>query len=90
MPLGVEVGLSPGHIMLDGDLATPSPNSRRSPPIFGPYLLWPYGWLDQDATWWGVGLNPNNIVLDRDPAPPKRCTAPSFWPMSILAKQLDG
>jgi len=51
MPLGMEVGLSPGHIVLDGDLATPSPNSKQSPPIFGPYLLWPYGWLDQDATW---------------------------------------
>jgi len=25
-----------------------------------------------------VGLNPNNIMLDGDPAPPKRCTARQF------------
>ena len=47
MPLGVEVGLGPGHIVLDGDPALPPPQ----PPIFGPYLLWPNGWIDQDATW---------------------------------------
>jgi len=39
MKLGVEVGLGPGHIVLDGD---PSPSQRgTAPPIFGPYLLWP-------------------------------------------------
>ena len=50
MPLGVEVGLGPGHIVLDGDPAL-SPPKVHSPPIFGPYLLWPNGWMDQDATW---------------------------------------
>jgi len=23
------------------------------PSIFGPRLLWPNGWMDQDATWYG-------------------------------------
>jgi len=32
MPLGMEVALGPGHIVLDGD---PAP----LPAIFGPYLL---------------------------------------------------
>jgi len=45
VPLGMEVGLSPDHIVLDGDPARP--------PIFGPCLLWPNGWMDQDATWYG-------------------------------------
>ena len=38
-----------------------------------------------------VGLGPGHIVLDGDPAPSphKKGTAPSFWPMSIVAKQLD-
>ena len=38
-----------------------------------------------------VGLGPGHIVLDGDPAPqpPKRGTAPNFWPTSIVAKQLD-
>jgi len=22
--------------------------------IFGPYLSWPNGWMDQDATWYGI------------------------------------
>ena len=39
MPLGTEVDLGPGHIVLDG------PSSPRkgysSPPLFGPCLLWP-------------------------------------------------
>jgi len=33
-------------------------------------------------------LAPGHIVLDGDPAPPKRGTAPNFWPMSIVAKEL--
>jgi len=51
MPLGMEVGLGPGHIVLHGDPALPSQKRRHSPsPIFGPCLLWPNGWMDQDAT----------------------------------------
>ena len=37
MPLGMEVGLGPGHIVLDGDPA-PLPKKGQSPPIFGPFL----------------------------------------------------
>jgi len=32
MPLGTEVDLGPGHIVVDGDLAPPSPNKDRTPP----------------------------------------------------------
>ena len=49
MPLGMEVGLGPGLIVLDGDPA-PLPKGVQ-PPIIGPYLLWPNGWMDQDVTW---------------------------------------
>jgi len=31
MPLGNEVGLSPGHIVLDGDLAPPRKGAEQSP-----------------------------------------------------------
>jgi len=41
MPLGMEVGLDPGHIVLDGYPALPF-QKRHSPVIFGPYL-WPNG-----------------------------------------------
>jgi len=34
-----------------------------------------------------VGLGPGHIVLDGDPALPKRGTAPNFRLMSIVAKR---
>jgi len=51
MPLGMEVGLGAGHTVRWGS-SSHSPKGAQ-PPIFGPYLLWPNGWMDQDATWWG-------------------------------------
>ena len=74
-----EVGLGPGHIVLDGDPATLSQKKEaRQPPMFGPCLLWPNGWMDQDGTWHrGMGLGPGYIVLDWDPAPlPKKGAEP--------------
>ena len=49
MAPGVEVGLGPGHIVLDGDPAVLS-KTGAEPPIFGPFLLWPNGWMHQDFT----------------------------------------
>jgi len=43
MPLGREVGLGPGDIVLDGDPAIPFPKKGAQPQIFGPCLLWPNG-----------------------------------------------
>jgi len=37
-----------------------------------------------------VGLGPSHIMLDGDPAPPKKGTAPNFRLMSVVAKRLDG
>jgi len=47
-----QVGLGPGHIVLDGDSAPPPPKGHSPNPIFGPYLLRPNGCMDQDATWY--------------------------------------
>jgi len=52
MPLGMEVSLSSGDFVLDGD-PTPYPKGAEPHPIFGPRLLWPNGCIDQDATWHG-------------------------------------
>jgi len=43
MPFGKEVGLGPGHTVLDGDSALSSPSSEghNPQPIFGSCLLWP-------------------------------------------------
>ena len=40
-----------------------------------------------------VDLSPVDIVLDGDPSPPKKAgghSTPNFWPMSFVAKRLDG
>ena len=53
MPLGRDVGLSPRDITLDGEPALSLPRAKKdtaAPPLFGPCLLWPDGWMDQDAT----------------------------------------
>jgi len=63
----MEVGLGPGHIVLDGDSVIPSQRGTAPPLIFSPYLLWSNGWLDQESTWLEVGLGPGDIVLDGDP-----------------------
>jgi len=84
MTLGMEVGLSPGDFVLDGDPA-PYPKRGGAPPnfrptsivakrrhfigcgpsypqkkmahpphpIFGLCLLWPNGWIDEDAASYG-------------------------------------
>jgi len=69
MPLGMEVGLGSGHIVLDGD---PSPSKGgHNPKLFGLYdLLWPNGCMDQDATWYGGSLGPGDTVLDVGPSSP--------------------
>jgi len=140
MPLGMEVGLSPGDFVFDGDPAPPQKGDGAAPHFFGPCLLWPNSCMDQDATWyrgrpwprrhcvrWGpssalpekgsappqfsahvycgqtagwikvalgmeVGLGPGHIVLDGDTAslPKKGTEPPNFWPMSIVAKWLNG
>jgi len=51
MKLSTQVGLGPGHIVLDGDSAPPPPKGKAEPPIFSPYMLRPNGYMDQDATW---------------------------------------
>ena len=88
MPCGMEVGLRPGNIVLDGDPAPPSQKGRHSLPLqFSAHVC------DQTAGWikmplgTKVGLGPGHIVLHGDPAYPPRGTALNFWPMSIVAKQ---
>jgi len=48
-------------------------------PIFGPCLLWPKGWMDQDGTWHGsvpwskphcARWGPSSLTQKRDRAPP--------------------
>ena len=88
----MEIGLSPGDFVLDGDPA-PSPKRGRSParsPIFGPFLLWPNGWIPQDAIWYGRRPQPSGLCVDAVLPPNKGAEPPNFRPIFIVAKRLDG
>jgi len=43
MPLGAEVGLGPGDIVLDEDPAPLTQSGTTVSPLFGPHLLWRNG-----------------------------------------------
>ena len=79
-----EVGLGPGNTVL----ATPP--KGHSPQLsvdtcYGRTAGWIKMPLGRE-----VGLSPGHIVLDGDPAPPQKGTAPNFRFMPAVAKQLDG
>jgi len=79
MPLGLEIGLGSGDFVLDGDQLF-SPKRGRSPSsIFGPFLLWPNGWIHQDATWCGCRPQPRRLCVRWRPSPsPKMRRSPQF------------
>jgi len=75
MPLGTELGLSLGDIVLDGDPAPTHGKGHSSPPLFGPCLLWPNGWMDQDSTWYGGRPQPRRHCVRwgvRPSSPPRK------------------
>jgi len=78
--LGTEVGLILGDCVTWGHSSPPLKGHR--PPILGPCVLWPKGWMDQHATWYGgIGLSQGDIVLDGDQVlPQKRAQLPIFDP----------
>jgi len=67
----MEVGLGPGHTVLDGTQNS-SPEGH-SPPNFGPCLMWPNGWVDQNSTWYGGRPRPRRhcVRWGRSPPSPK-------------------
>jgi len=67
MPLGIEVGLSPGDFVLDGDPA-PLPKKGAEPPILGPCILRPNGCTDQDAIWYGGRPRPTRHCVRWGPS----------------------
>ena len=53
MPLGMEIALGPGNFVFDRDPVTSRKKGTTTAPNFGLCLLWPNGWMHQDATWYG-------------------------------------
>jgi len=86
MLLGIEVGLSPGDFVLDGN---PPPPQKGTDPQFLAHV-----YCGQTAAWIKVPLGSKvnvgsgDVVLDEVAAPPKRGTALSFRFVSIVAKRL--
>jgi len=71
MPLAMDVGLSPGDFVLDGDPVFPPQQRTQSPlAIFGPFLLCPNGWMHQAATRYEGRPQPRRVCVRwGDPAP---------------------
>jgi len=87
MELRMEVGLRPGHIVLDGDPAPPKKGCKAAP-TFWCRLFWPNGWMDQDATWYRGKPWPRPHCVTWESSYPKKGHAPNFRPMSTVAKHL--
>ena len=69
-------------------MGTPLSVTQRdtAPPIFGLCLLWPNAWMDQDVTWYvGRPRSRPHCVRWGPSSLPKKGTASSFRPMSIVA-----
>jgi len=75
MKLGTQVGVGPGHIVLDGDPATLP--ERAGAPQFSAHIChvqipaWIRMTLGRE-----LNLSPGDYVLDRDQAPPKKAAEP--------------
>jgi len=87
MPLGMEVGLGLRDIVFDVDPATPRKKGHsHSHPIFGPCVLWPNGWMDEYAAWYGSRPRLRPHCTRRVPAPAKGAQQPHYFQsMSIVA-----
>jgi len=70
MPLGREVGLGPGKIVLDWDPVLSKKGHSTPLPLFGPCLLWPNGWMNQDATWYEGRPWPRPHCVRLEPSSP--------------------
>ena len=73
MPLGTEVGLGPGDIVLDVDPAPPRKGAQQPLPQFSAHVYCGQtARLIRIPLGTEVGLGPGDIVLDGDPAPPRK------------------
>jgi len=80
--LRMEVGLGPCHIVLHGD---PAPPKRgHSSPHFLANVLWPNGWMDQDATWYGGRPRPRPHCVRWGPSSSQKGHSPPNFGACLL------
>ena len=86
----MEVDIGPGNIVLDGNPAPTSPKGAQTQFSAHVRCGQTAGWIKMPLRT-EVGLSPGHTVLDGAKLRPlKRGTAPTFRPMSIVAKWLNG
>jgi len=69
-----------------GTQLPPEQTAHHHQPVFGPCLLWPNGWMDEDATWYGSRPRTRPHCVRRGPRPPRKgnSSPPSFRSMTIV------
>jgi len=86
MPLGTEVDLGPGVIVLDGNPTRPQ-RGGTAPPILA-HVLWPNGCMDQGATWcWGSHRPQATLCYMRTQLLLKRGTPPPVFGPCLLCQR---
>jgi len=79
-----------------GTQLTAHPQKGTPLPIFGPCMLWPNGWMDEDATWYAGRTRPRPHCIRLGPSSPRKGHVPPLfdpcllWPngCSFVAKRL--
>ena len=93
IPLGMELGLSPGDFVLDGDTAlSPKKVAEPLPPNFWPMFIVANGWMDEAGTWHGDTPQSRRLCyMGTQPPLPKGGRAPSpifdpflLWPNGCM------
>ena len=88
--LGMEVGLSPGDFVLDGD-PVPFPQKGRSPPFSAHLYCGETAACIKMPLGMELALDPGDFVRWGPRSPPQKVggAPPNFRPMFIAAKRLD-
>jgi len=88
MPLGMEVGLSPGHFVLDGNWAPPPPKKGTQAPNFRPMSILANGWMDQDATWYRGRPRQRQLCVSWRLGSPKTGHSPPPFSVHVYCGQM--
>ena len=88
MPLGMEVGLGPGHVVLDGD-RSPRHRKGHSPRHFAAHVYCGQaaGWIKMPFGTQKTSAQATLCYMGTQLPFPKKGTDPNFRPMSIVAKR---
>ena len=75
-----------------GTQPPPPKGGGASSPIFGPFLLWPNGWMDQDGTWHGGSpwSSPHCARWGHSSPPQNREQSPSKFSVHLYCDQTAG